>query len=245
MNGIPLITPASERLLHAVRSLAARPAPPVGCLVLPAARPVPPVRRLVVLVSDRAVPAAVPAALPADELARATCELAAPRALPVLFVGRARQPEEVARLRQHLATLEALARGAQVAASVYVAREAGWLRAVRRLARTGDLVVCLADESVPAGPLGLWRRPLARVVPAELGVPAYTLPLAAGRRPAALPLERWLSALVGLALIVGSFWVQVLVIREAAPAWRTVLLSAVVMAEFGLFGLFARYFGSG
>jgi hypothetical protein len=198
------------------------------------------VRRILVL---------VPQAAGLDaELAQRAWRLAAPSGLPIVLVGLAHDSASEAQRRRQLASLAALTRGEGVSVSLSLALEQGWLPAVQRLWRPGDLVVCVAGQVAAAGWLGLRHWPLQQALQARLHAPFYEARLsgeAPSARFAASPLTQTQALLAALAVVVGSFWLQVQVLQLAQGLAENVLLLLSVLGEFALIGLIGQSFFGG
>jgi len=211
------------------------PPPPslVAQLVIPEGQPLPPARRLMVLIPDQDTDE--------TELARRIWALASPRGLAVVYLGLNRDFATESRARRRLATLAAVTRDDRVNVQTRLEVGVDWMRAVRALWRSGDLVVCHAEQMVRAG--GLWRKPLGQALVSDLKAPVYLfsgfyseLPM-----PSASLTARALSWLIPLAILVGFFLIQVQ-IDQAVTGWlRTTLLSLSVVAEFGMVLIWNRF----
>ncbi len=191
------------------------------------------VRRLLVLVPQDA-------GLDA-ELAERAWRLASPTGLPVALVGLAHDSASEAQRRRQLASLAALTRDEGVPVTITLALEPTWLRAVQRLWRPGDLVVCFSGQMAAAGWLGLGRQPLLQALQAAMRAPLYQARLSdeapASRRPASVPAQA-LAVLGAVAIIAGFFWVQVGLLAQGAA--QSLLLLLTVIAEFALIWLYGQ-----
>ena len=133
-------------------------------LLIPSGAPLPPARRLVVLVPD------------ADQdetgLTRRIWTLAAPRQMEVLYLGLYRTPSDEPRARRRLATMAALTRDDCVNVKTALVMDADWLRSLRSLVQTGDLIVCHAEQLQ-----GGWHRdrPLGPYLSQALKIPVVTI----------------------------------------------------------------------
>lgn len=215
---------------HSLTAPVARPAALAGMASLPAAAGSPaPAPRLLVLVP----------ALPLDEpaLARQAVLLAAPRALPIVFVGLAHNAAEESALRRRLASLAALARADQQAVDTLLSTDRQWLAAVRAARQPGDEVACLAGQTTFG-----WgrRRALSVALAAALRLVVHeldglVLPAPATRRRAAV------SALAGFAAVIGLFlWLQIQVVTLPAGVVQGVFLVALIIAEFALIAVWDK-----
>lgn len=204
---------------------------PLAQLIVPADQPLPPARRLVVLIPDQDTDE--------TELARRIWALASPRHLAVVYLGLTHDSLTEARARRRLATLAALTRDDWVAVQTRLAIDAQWAPAVTALWRSGDLVVCHAEQYTPGGLGGLWRKPLAQTLASVLQAPVY---LFSGFYPAQpVPTKKAsaqiLSWSIPLAILICFFLLQVQITQQVTGWLQTALLSASVALEFGLVGL--------
>lgn len=202
---------------------------PLAQLLIPADQPLPPARRLVVLIPDQDTDEM--------ELARRIWALTSPRQLAVLYLGLASDPLLEARARRRLTTLAALTRGEGVTVQTHLAIGSSWERAVTAIWRSGDLMICHAEQFEVNG---LWRRPLAQKLVATLQAPVCLL---SGFYPnVRLPPSTWmthvLSWFIPLAILLGFFLLQVQIAEQVQGWLQTALLSASVALEFGLVGFF-------
>ncbi len=102
-----------------------------------------------------------------------------------------------------------------------------WVSAVRRIARTGDLVVCHAEYQ---------GHKLSQVLSSEAGAPVYVL---SGLYPT-LPqrgvrlIGRAVFEVIPLVIIVGTFWLQVQLSEQTTGVVNTIALILSVLFEMGL-----------
>jgi hypothetical protein len=193
-----------------------------------------PISRLIVLVPSPE--------LDETALARRIWTLALPRCLRVLYLSLGHQGELEWPMRRTLATLSALTRDSQVQVAHHVASAPDWIRAVRGVWRPGDLVICMAEQSVRRWgnyiPLGaaLWTTldvPVGVLAGLELSMPP------AGRALAA----RLVAWAVPLSILAGFTWLQVQIVGLPDDPLRTLFLSLTVLVEFGLIGVWTHVQG--
>lgn len=236
---VTILFPA-DRLGYEHEACMTTDAPPsvpssIARLLIPADQPLPPATRLLVLIPDQDT----------DEtkLARRIWGLASPRHLAVVYLSLTSDALTEARARRRLATLAAVTRDDWVNVQTQLLVGADWGRAVRAWWRPGDLVVCHAEQMVPDGWLGMWRRPLGQMLALTLKAPVYlltgfyeSLPIPTARR-----LNRIMSWSIPLLILIGFFLIQVQIEQQVTGWLRTTLLSASVALEFGLVGLWNRF----
>jgi hypothetical protein len=206
----------------------------VGALLIPADTPLPPAERLVVLVPDSDVDEA--------ELASRILSLAAPRWLQVLFVGAGPGPEAELLARRRLSLLAAMTRDDRTSVETRLEPDGDWLRAVHRVWRPGDLIVCHAEQVLS----GLSGRPksLANAIVSALNTPVYVLSGFYPRQASEWSprLARFLSWLPPLAILVVFFMLQVRIAQGTTGWVQTALLCLSVVVECGLIGACERFF---
>ena len=188
----------------------------------------------------------VPPAMTDDKmLLRTVWAMAKPDAIPILYLGLAgRSAPEEDETRMCLATLASLTRDDQVDAQTYIAREANWLNAVRRLWRPGDVVICQAEQMTMQHLFG-WQ-PLWKRLEQCLGVPVYIVAGAASSRQLlrreeaarSARLRKLLSSfLASMFIVAGSFYVQLRIDWAYAGVLRTALWCISGVVEAGLLGI--------
>lgn len=181
-----------------------------------------PVRRLIVLVPN----------LDMDEVAvaRQIWELASPPGLAVLFLGLCADIIEEPRMRRRLIALAALTRDARVPVETRLEFDHNWIRRVKAILGSGDIIVCHAEQRT-----GLWRKPLSQTL-AAMGAPVWILagfyPPINGSRPGRL--TEVIFWAISMAILVGFFWLQVQIARLPKDWTQSTLLSLSVLVEVGL-----------
>jgi len=206
---------------------------PVNLLFIPEDEPLPPARRLVVLIPD--------VSTDESELARRIWSLASPRGLEVLYLGLCRDPYGEPRARRRLASLAAMTRDDWAHVETRLALGGDWVRAVQAAYRSGDLVVCHAEQTVSA-----WRlahKPLSQVMLSALNSPVYVL---SGFYPEKSPeqpnsMARILSWIIPVTIVAGFLWIQVR-IEQLPKDWvYTTLLCISVLVEYILIAIWSHF----
>ncbi len=206
---------------------------PVNLLLIPESEPLPPARRLVVLISD--------VSTDESELARRIWSLASPRGLEVLYLGLCRDPYGEPRARRRLASLAAMTRDDWAHVETRLALGGDWVRTVQAAYRSGDLIVCHAEQTVSA-----WRfahKPLSHAMLSALNSPVYVLsgfyPEKSPERPNST--ARILSWIIPVTIVAGFFWIQVR-IEQLPKDWaHTTLLCISVLVEYALIGIWSHF----
>ena len=181
-----------------------------------------------------------------NALARRVWALAVPGRLKVLFLGLAGfSPSDEDDTHLCLATVAALTRDDSIEVEVQIRPEGDWLGAVRHVLQPGDLVVCLAEQTIYMR--GLGRRPLSSAVEWLSGAPVCVLAGVYSEEPPDQPgkadRRHWaVQLLAGAipALIVGAFFLlQVRIELTTDGVARTLLLCASGLSEVGLIGIWS------
>ena len=205
----------------------------IGFLLIPDGKPLPPARRLVVLIPD--------VSTDESELARRIWSLASPRGLEVLYLGLCRDPYREPRARRRLASLAAMTRDDWAHVETRLALGGDWVRTVQAAYRSGDLIVCHAEQTVSA-----WRfahKPLSHAMLSALNSPVYVL---SGFYPEKSPEQpnstaRILSWIIPVTIVAGFFWIQVR-IEQLPKDWaHTTLLCISVLVEYALIGIWSHF----
>jgi|SRR5215216_149100 len=156
-------------------------------------------------------------------------ELANATNLTVQLLGLCREPSQEPALRRGLVTMSALIEDAKVSVETEVLIGTNWVEAVRRRYRTGDMVVCMADQQV-----GMGRRPLSEILESNLRVPVYVLSTLQPPQPR----STWLTQLIAwsgfIGIVLGFFLLQVKVTQLPQDWSQTALLILLLIPEFWL-----------
>jgi hypothetical protein len=195
---------------------------------LPGSAELPPARRLLVLVPDPTT---------SIELANRIWSLAAGTQLDVLFVGAAAESQDVYPMRRLLASLAAATRDRQLRVNTQLVPGHNWLRAIRPLWQSGDLIICHQEQTVTAW--GFQRLPLAQTLIMALHAPVYVLngfyPVPPLRAHGFV--HRWLPAMLPFLIIVISFGLQVQIEKRFDGGLYYLLMLGSVIIEIGLLAI--------
>lgn len=191
-----------------------------------------PATRLIVLVS--------PASIDEMPLARRIWTLALKAHSDVLYVALVRDADEESRARRSLALLTSLTRDDRLHVSSQAIFGSSWLKVLRPLVQSGDVIVCLADQTVTR--FGRSAVPLSQHLIARFGEVVYVLD-GCSAQPARSHREIWptIRATVPFAIIAGflefQMWITTQVVR--GPASSSMLALSVVV-EFSLIWLWVN-----
>ena len=186
----------------------------------------PPTHRLVVLVPTGEI----------DEyaLARRIWQFASCSGLDVLYVSLSPTPDQEFYQRRRLISLAAQSAYPHMRTDISVISEKNWSKALRQTIRSGDLLVCLAEDHNPGI---LQRKAMGERLAAGLGVPVYELgDLKVIPAP---PSQNWLKNVLAwiasIALMVAFFWLQDGIYRSTDRPQATILLCLSILVEvYGL-----------
>lgn len=180
-----------------------------------------PARRLIVLVPDLEWDY-IPAIHRIWELANA-------QHARVLLISLCKDPRQELSLRRALATMCAMTQDGRVPVETNVEIGMNWVNVVKRNYRTGDMVVCFAEQRA-----GLLQRPLSQILESNLNVPLYIL---AGPY---LPKSKlnWLTQVTAwlgwIGIIAGFGLLQVKIIQVPEGWFQNVLFILSIIPEFWL-----------
>jgi hypothetical protein len=193
----------------------------------------PPIERLLVLIPD--CEANEPA------LAKAIWSRAVSNRLPVVLMGTCATVNQEPRARRRLATLAALIRDTDVSVETQIHPGLDWVEAVVSQVRTGDLVVCQAEQTV-RNPF-LKAQPLAALLLKKIEPPVVVI---SGFYPQLPPDQSAASSLLLSAtpfiIFVLSSVFQFALYRVSGGTALTLLLLVSVIVEYGLIGLWNFYY---
>jgi hypothetical protein len=160
---------------------------------------------------------------------RRICKLAIETDSCVHLLGLYKNEEEELALRRELAMSSALIRDARVYVEVTVERGTDWMESVRSIYHSGDMIVCLTDQST-----GLRRKPLSQILESNFDTAIYIL----SKTPMQKERSKLLSQVIawsGLIGIVGGFFIlQVDITRMPRDGFQTLLLIMLLVPEIWL-----------
>ena len=164
-------------------------------------------------------------------------ELAHATGMSVLFLGVCKRMAQELALRRRLVTLSALVADGRVPTDAKTEIGMDWVEAVRTNYRTGDMIVCFADQRA-----GLFRRSLSQILESNLKVPVYIL---SGSEPQQFKSDwpsqaiGW-SGSIGIILIFGILQIKIVQLPEG---WfQSALFILSIIPEYWLIWVWNNLF---
>lgn len=172
------------------------------------------------------------------ELEHRIWEIARSLHLNVVFLGLASDFEEETQLRRNLITMAAIIRDPNVSTEIIVEHGSDWVKPVRKIWRTGDIVACYAGQKT-----GFIRKSLDQILRSTLDAQIYIL---SDHRPAEKPgpahssqVLFWLGA---LAIIGGFLWAEVNIVKLPQDWTHTMMIYICIFLEVTLLWLWNSLF---
>jgi hypothetical protein len=192
------------------------------------------VKRLIVLVPDQGADG--------NSLAQRVWSLAAPCELQVLFlcVPESDAYQESA-IYLRLITLASQIRSDQVQVDTCVEPGQGWVEAVVRHWRPGDIVICCAEHTIHTTSYG--KQPLYNVLEETLGVPIFVLEGVYALQPARANQHgpRTLHWLIPILIIAVFFFVETRVDSLTTGMAHTLILAAFAVVEVSILAAWSSF----
>ena len=177
-----------------------------------------PTHRLIVL---------VPSTTDHSVMTRRIWKLANPTWMHVVLITLCKDPTEEQSLRRRLITMAWLLQDSRLCVEIKVVSGTNWVAAVKDNYRTGDRIVCFAEQRV--GPL---QRPLSRILESNLKATLYVLsdptPQKSNR---ILRVFAWSGF---LAILIGFGVLQTKILQLPESSFQSILLILSVLPEFWL-----------
>jgi len=188
-----------------------------------------PARRLIVLVPN----------LETDHIhaIRRVWELANAQGVDVQFLGLCEDTRQEFSFRRALVIMSNMVQGGKVSTEAKVEIATSWVDVIKRNYRTGDLIVCFAEQRV-----GLMHRPLSQILSSNLDFPVYIL---SGLYPQKYKSD-WLSQVIvwlGSIGIIISFCILQVKIDQLPKDWfQNALLIFSIIPELWLIWVWNNLF---
>ncbi|RPJ22130.1 MAG: hypothetical protein EHM33_24435 [Chloroflexi bacterium] len=171
--------------------------------------------------------------IPADSeyatVTRRIWKLANETVSSVQLLGLGKDTGQELALRRDLATMSALIQDAKVSVETKVEIGNNWLEAVKRNYQEGDMIVCIAEQTI-----GIQRRSLSQILESNFEAPVYILSDLRSPPSQSSVLSQviaW-SGLIGI--IAGFFLLQVKILQMPEDGFQTLLLILLLFPEFWL-----------
>ena len=176
-------------------------------------------RRLIVL---------VPEDVDCSGVTRRIWELADTTGSTVQLLGLCRNTAEEMSLRRELVTISALIQDAKIAVETKIEIGYNWLKAVKNNYQDGDMIVCIAEQSI-----GIRQQPLSQILESTMQAPVYILSKIRKPKFQTKFLPKMIVAWSGFAGIMISFFVlQVKIIQMSNGGFQTLILLLLLIPEF-------------
>jgi hypothetical protein len=179
----------------------------------------------------------VPPDSDSSSFTRRLCKIAIETNSNILLLGVCSDANQELALRRDLATVAALIRDARVYVETRVEVRTDWLAAVKQSYQKGDMIVCIADQSV-----GLRRRPLSQILESTFQAPIYILSDRNVRPFEPNALSQVISWSGFLGIIIGFFFLQVKIAQLPNDWFQMFLTILTLIPELGLILLWNSLF---
>ena len=156
------------------------------------------------------------------ELANATC-------MHVLLLTLCKDPAEEQSIRRRLITIASLLEDGKRCVEIRVVFGTNWVAAVKDIYRTGDRIVCFAEQRA-----GLLQRPLSQILESNLKTTLYVLSDPIPEKSQSSKLLQVLYWFGFLVILVGFGLVQTKILQLPENSFQTILLSLSILPEFWL-----------
>jgi hypothetical protein len=165
-------------------------------------------------------------------------EIARSSGLNVLILSLCSDAYEESQLRRQLITMAAMIGDAQICADIQIDHGDDWLRSVKKIYRSGDVIACYAGQRI-----GLMQKPLHEVLRTQLDAPIYILsteqPIKNSKPKFLSQASFWLGS---LAILGGFLWLEVQ-LAQLPQGWaHSLLLYLCVFVEIGILLLWNSIF---
>jgi hypothetical protein len=185
-------------------------------------RDIEPTHRLVVLVPD--------AGLDYVAATRRAWQLANDVGADIQFIGLCKNALQESSLRRQLILMTAMVQEGNVSAEAKVEFGNCWVNVVKSNWQPGDVIVCFAEQRA-----GLFYRPLSQILQSDLDISLYILSGLRSKNPSTINGLSRIALWAGfLAIVVGSFLLQIRFTTLLQDSAQTTLLILSALAEFWL-----------
>ena len=165
-------------------------------------------------------------------------EIARSSGLNVLILSICNDVYEESQLRRQLITMAAMISDAQICAEFQIDHGNDWVKQVKSIYRSGDVIACYAGQRV-----GLMQKPLHEVLRLQWDATIYVLsadhPIKNSKPKLLSQISFWVGA---LAIISGFLWLEVQLARLPQDWAHNLLLYLCVLLEMGILLLWNSIF---
>jgi hypothetical protein len=165
-------------------------------------------------------------------------EIARSFGLNVLLLSLCDDYYEESQLRRQLITMAALIGDGHICADIKIEHGSDWLRSVKKIYRSGDVIACYAGQQV-----GLMQKPLHEVLRLQWDATIYVLsadhPIKNSKPKPLSQVSFWVGA---LAIISGFLWLEVQLARLPQDWAHNLLFYLCVLLEMGILLLWNSIF---
>jgi hypothetical protein len=204
--------------------------------------------KLVTVEADTSIPAVeldrspclivlVPPDSDSSSYTRRICRLATETNSNIQLLGVCTDASQELALRRDLITVAALIRDVKVYVETSVEVGTDWVAAVKRSYHQGDMIVCIADQSV-----GFRRRPLSQLLESTFKAPIYILSDTKVHPLESSALSQVISWVGFVGIIIGFFFLQVKITQLPDDWFQTLLSILTIIPELGLILLWNSLF---
>lgn len=170
----------------------------------------------------------VPEDVDYSRVTRRIWELANSTGSSVQLLGLCRNTAEEMSLRRELVTISALIQDAKIPVDTKIEIGYNWLKAVKNNYQDGDMIVCIAEQSI-----GIRRQPLSQILESTMHTPVYILSKIRTQKAQSKFLPKLIAAWFGFAgIMIGFFVLQVKVIQMSKDGFQTLMLLLLLIPEF-------------
>lgn len=157
-------------------------------------------------------------------------EIAKSSGLSVLLLSLCDDPYEESQYRRQLITMAALIGDSHICADFKIEHGSDWLRSVKKIYRSGDVIACYAGQQV-----GLMQKPLHEALRLQWDATIYVLSVDQPIKNSSSKLVSQILFWVGaLAIISGFLWLEVQLARLPQDWAHNLLIYLCVFVEIGI-----------
>lgn len=165
-------------------------------------------------------------------------ELAQATSMHVQLLGLCRDANEEPELRRGLVTMASLLQDDRIYVEAKVEVGTNWVDAVKTHYKTGDMIVCFAEQHT-----GLLRRPLSQVLESNLKATVYIISSLVPQRSTSNSLSQLRTWLGFIGIIVGFGILQANIVQLPEGWLQNILLILSTIPEFWLIWVWGNWSG--